>query len=501
MTGLRAIVGSYVLGALLVSLLAAPASAAFPAGTTAFTCKSKTIPGGAGFSKAHCKSADAVASGAEYEHVPIAEGTSTQAEATSKDTSGSNQITKLKATILSEEVELQATEATFVGTMQNSESTTAEHFSRGEGVITYNHVTVVKPPLSNCKVKGEKIVTKNLKATTAGQGSAVKVQPAPGAEGVFATFQTESCTEPAFNGTFEVTGSVKCPVDGATITCSHTLTTEPETLKINGEKAGIEGAVTVSGKDTALGDTSYTPLSVTTPTAPTNGLTAFTCKKKAVSGGAGFSKAHCKEADAVASGAEYEHVSIAEGTETELELTNKDTAGKNQTAKLKTTIAGVIVELQAATVTGTGYSTNRKSDIGEHFNHGGVTITYGNVTVTAPAGKGCVVKGGVVETKPLKRGYAGMSEKLEPATGELFALVVMEGCSAGILNGSWEILGTLACPADGATATCTEAGTTAQGDLKINGSKVGIEQILTASGKAIGAPTYTPLGVTTVGTP
>lgn len=491
MTGPRTIVGLCGLCLLVTGALAAPAFASLPGGTTAFTCKAKPA-GGAGFSHAHCKAADAVASGATYEDVPIAEGTSTATEVSSKDTAGANQTTEIKGTLIGPvSVEIQATESSGLGSSKNSESATAEHFVRGEAVITYNHVTVVEP--AGCKVKGEKIVTNNLKATTAGQIGAIKVQPAGG---VFATFEVESCSNPIFNGTHAFTGSIACPIDGSTITCAHAATTAQATLLLDGEPIGIEGSSTAKGKDTALGDPTYTSLSTTAAAAPTSGATAFTCKNQGP--GHTFANPHCTPT--VPSGGEYEHVSVAEGTDTGLELVNKDAAGKFQTAKIKTVIAGIALELQAAKVTGTGMVKNSRSAIGEHFAHGEATLSYSEVTVATPAGKGCKVKEGKFNTEPLMRGEVGLTERLEPASGERFARVVIEGCSLGTLNGTWEILGSVICPVEGATTTCSHATTTEQGDLKINGQKVGIESVLTASGGTT-AGGYAPLSLTAVGTP
>ena len=57
-------------------------------------------------------------------------------------------------------------------------------------------------------------------------------------------------------------------MDGSTIICTHTNTTEQNTLKISGLKAGIEGTVTIVGRDPELKETVYTPLSPTTVETP-----------------------------------------------------------------------------------------------------------------------------------------------------------------------------------------------------------------------------------------
>jgi hypothetical protein len=64
--------------------------------------------------------------------------------------------------------------------------------------------------------------------------------------------------------------------------------------------------------------------------AATKGTTAFTCKKMAVEGGAGFSREHCKVEDAVGTSAKYEHLAIAESAKTEVTVSNETTNGEKR---------------------------------------------------------------------------------------------------------------------------------------------------------------------------
>jgi hypothetical protein len=72
------------------------------------------------------------------------------------------------------EQELKATAVSAVGVVENKEES-GEMFIHGKAVTTYTGVTVVKPAGKGCSVKGEKIVTKELTATTKGQGTQRKL--------------------------------------------------------------------------------------------------------------------------------------------------------------------------------------------------------------------------------------------------------------------------------------------------------------------------------------
>lgn len=82
------------------------------------------------------------------------------------------------------------------------------------------------------------------------------------------SYTLKGCVPESLNGVQEVTGSIKCPLDGATVVCTHTNTTEQGTLKERSFKSGIDGTMTLSAKDTAAGDKEFTPLSATTVETP-----------------------------------------------------------------------------------------------------------------------------------------------------------------------------------------------------------------------------------------
>jgi hypothetical protein len=265
MTGRRTAVGLCLLYAALLSALAAHSAAASTKGTTAFTCRNEG-PGHA-FARAHCTPADAT--GGEYEHQPIAEGTTTSILGTAGTTGGEKVVTKLKYTLGGIVFEFQAKGLDLESSLTNLKDEANLHYAVGEGKITYTQVTATGAAQSGCKVKGEVIETKQLTLTTKGQEDALSIAPKEGE--TLAEFNVEGCTQTGLNGLYKLTGSVKGTPEGATLTFTHTGTTSPKTLRLNGPTGivtGIEGSITLNGRDPALEETSFTPLSFTTVETP-----------------------------------------------------------------------------------------------------------------------------------------------------------------------------------------------------------------------------------------
>jgi hypothetical protein len=275
MDGRRAIVGLCLLCALAFSAFAAESASAVTKGTTVFTCKKGTPA--KGFSDEHCTK-EAVSPEAKFEHVSVAENTTTTTSYTSAKTNAATTegtIATLGVTIGGAELELSAKLTTGEGSLTNKKDpTTGEHYVEGTGLIVYHEVEVTKPKEKGCTVTTDNedkskgavgTVDAHVNATSKGQGDFLKFEPATGT--AFATFWIE-CTDPTvpavLKGTWEITGSLKCPVKGATIECSETEVTAQNTLKAKGNKAGYGGKLTVSGKDIPAGDKEFTPLSVTT---------------------------------------------------------------------------------------------------------------------------------------------------------------------------------------------------------------------------------------------
>jgi hypothetical protein len=245
--------------------------------------------------------------------------------------------------------------------------------------------------------------------------------------------------------------------------------------------------------------------------AATKGTTAFTCKKKASEGGAGFTDADCRVQSE--SKAKYEHVAIAENTPTTTftESVEAGGGGKEPTI-LKITFPGpTVFQFVAAEVNGAGWQENAKAANGEHYVRGEASYTYSGVEVTQPAGKGCKVsadeggkagKAGVIATSTLltTTKERGDSVKLSPAIGSAFASFVISGCE-GIYapyNKTYEVGGSVIVPKEGARLVFKHAEITTQGTLVVTGgSKLGIEGAITVSGGGTES-TYTSLSPTTV---
>jgi hypothetical protein len=266
-------IGLRILCALAFSAFAAQGASA--AGTTAFTCKKKAVEGGVGFSREHCKPADAVSTGAKFEHVAIANGTKTETTTSNEKTEA--ETTKalpfeIHSTLNGVKVSLKATKVHGIGTMENREEPgMAAH---GLGTITFTGVTLTTPFDKNCEVKSdpgsvaEQIVTEELTTKTV-EGVTPGMQFAPAAGGVIANFEIvtkagEHLEVCPIIDTYSLVGSVIGSIDGATVNFTAAGTTAQSSLRINsagGPKAGFTGSLTISGRTGGAG--AYTPLSAT----------------------------------------------------------------------------------------------------------------------------------------------------------------------------------------------------------------------------------------------
>jgi hypothetical protein len=212
--------------------------------------------------------------------------------------------------------------------------------------------------------------------------------------------------------------------------------------------------------------------------ASAKSTTAVTCGKGL--GTSDFSDGHCKTNVGAGKG-EFGHATFV--GKTNITGTNETTGGAKEATKLKSVQAGVTLELQSQTLTGTGTMEN-KEEAGEMFAHGTGVITYKEVTVTAPAGKGCKVKTEEVVTKELTATTKGLENQLNftPAAGETFAEFTVEGCSIAALNHVYTAKGSVKGTIEGATTRTTHAGTTEQNTLTLSGQKAGIEGVLAIKG-------------------
>ena len=269
MTGRRTIVGLCLLCALAFSAFAAQGASAATKGTTQFTCK-EVAAGTGTFTKAHCKPGDA--GKGDFSHVTVAENETTELvgsnEKTNAATNGAEK-TILHANVVGLETEIVAATVHGTGSATNLKDPTGEHFVEGTGVINYTGAELLKPQPTKCKLEKTEYSTKELRATTTGQGDFLKFEPKEGETFIeFNVISNAPETCPAsIIGNYKVTGSIKGTPEGATTTFTRAGTTEQNTLKLRGQKAGVEGKLTISGRAKGSGGT-YTPLSVTTIETP-----------------------------------------------------------------------------------------------------------------------------------------------------------------------------------------------------------------------------------------
>jgi hypothetical protein len=254
----KATAGLCLLCALLVSAIGAEGAGA--AGTTAYTCK--PVGGTGGFLASHCRPSDISGeSVGNFAHASIKPAELTEVTASDLNTGGSHTGAIFRSTTAGTPFELEAKEVSGTGSMING-VVGAEMLVSGEGTLTYSKVT---ENLLKCEVFGlpggaGTVVTKELSATTQGQGDKIKVTPKAGT--VLAEFELKNC---AIAGLHKVIGSVIGIPDGATVSTVHNTVTAEKTLRINsavGPVAGIAGTLTFSGR--ANSSQTYTPLSVTT---------------------------------------------------------------------------------------------------------------------------------------------------------------------------------------------------------------------------------------------
>lgn len=262
MRSLSLILGLCVVSALLGGFAAQGALAASK-GTTAFTCK-ETGAGGS-FTKAHCKAADA--GSGKFSHVAIPQDATTEVTVSNETTGGESLASQLMLGA-GDTVTGVAPEVSGSGWLKNViDAGTGEHYIHGEFALTFSGVTESN---YGCEVfkdnggeKGEKgvVQTTTLTFTTKGLGDYVRITPKEGAP--FASTFVEKCA--SFEGTLKWVGSVKCPVDGATILCDKDVITAEKTLRLGslaGPVSGIFGSYTLKGR--ANSSDTYQPISPTT---------------------------------------------------------------------------------------------------------------------------------------------------------------------------------------------------------------------------------------------
>jgi hypothetical protein len=257
----RAVIGLTMLCAIAMSALLASGASAATSGTTAFTCKSGF--GAAGkFTDAHCLNAGA----GDFKHVGIKAAEVTEITGTSAKTASSttlDQPSVLEGTLSGIITAIECKKVNGTGTMENVLEGEV-HFAKGGGVLNYTECAVTKPAGRECKVKGNAVTTNTLTATTKGAGDLLEFI-GEGAGKSFAPIVIENCKEnKPPNLTYPVTGTVKIPPSGATLSSTIAETKAQGTLIFGGGPSGLSGSLTLSGRKAGAGG-AFTPLTVTTP--------------------------------------------------------------------------------------------------------------------------------------------------------------------------------------------------------------------------------------------
>jgi hypothetical protein len=212
---------------------------------------------------------------------------------------------------------------------------------------------------------------------------------------------------------------------------------------------------------------------------------AYLCSPGAIT--LSFEDAHCLHATGIPAKQKFGHRAIALNTGTAIFTTNLITGTELSTTKIKSVQSGVTLELQSTEVSGEG-SIENKEEGATTWTEGTGVITFKNVTVTAPAGKGCKVKGGSVTTNKLTNTTKGLTNqvKISPSGGGNFAEFTVEGCSIAALNHAYTVTGSVIANAEGATRRFTHAATTEQGTLFTFGQKAGIDGLFTTKDAGTG---------------
>jgi hypothetical protein len=245
-------------------------------------------------------------------------------------------------------------------------------------------------------------------------------------------------------------------------------------------------------------------LAAQTAAAAPTGTTAYTC----VAGGqsnAKFNSATCNETSV---GGGFGHTAIGANDTTEL---SGNAVGATE---LKSTHAGVKLALRTSTIAAAPKELCKDAGGVEHlswmenkisgeemFVKGEGCITYSNVEVVEPAGKGCEVTNSKMITTNLLKATTqgqGMFLKFEPASGAVFASFTITGCSVGSLNTTYNVEGSVKGLPKGTMTQFTETETTTQGTLTLGGQPAGIGGELELKGRVKNTSgAFTPLGVTT----
>jgi cell division septation protein DedD len=196
------------------------------------------------FKDAHCTTG--VARGTYEKQNKITNGVATPITGTNEKTASETSAaapSKLNGTLAGVETEVACSSVSGTGSLTNSATSVS-----GTGTITYSGCAVTKPSGQGCAVTGGTITTETLAATTESLSTnEVKFKPNSGTK--FASVPISGCSTTSLNNTFPVTGSLIATATGATLTTTKVGIEGQNTLKFGGNKAGLDGALTISDSE------------------------------------------------------------------------------------------------------------------------------------------------------------------------------------------------------------------------------------------------------------
>jgi hypothetical protein len=242
MIGRKSVIGIAVLCALVLSAFAAASASAEQ---RAYACSESFTP--REYSDAHC--VNKVSEGAKFGVKEEPTGTAVTISATNAKTASSTEKASpatLRGTLAGVKTEITCTTVTGTGTLTNAAASTS-----GSGTLNYTGCTVVEPAGKGCQVGN---VTATVKATTVGQAAnRLKFEPSV-TGGNFATVGISGCANEAPPAaSYPVTGSLVATTEGATTSTTLTEVETENKLKFGGNKAGLEGKITISATSSSVG--------------------------------------------------------------------------------------------------------------------------------------------------------------------------------------------------------------------------------------------------------
>ena len=172
-------------------------------------------------------------------------------------------------------------------------------------------------------------------------------------------------------------------------------------------------------------------------------------------------------------------VGIPEGEKTEAVLSGG-------ISKWKTVKGGVVISLESRSLSGTAKELINETAAGEMLAKTKGFITFEEVTVTAPAGKGCTVKANSFTTRELETTTAaqGAFMKFSPVAAPI-ATFTIEGAACPVaIKGNYEIEGSFKGVPTGTSIVFTHMATTVQGTLLVSKQAAGFEGGVKVKGAA-----------------